>query len=209
MYRNHSFKLLQVVLVSSVECRALSVKRRVSSFERRCSNVGRRASGFGCRVLGVKRRALSVEHRASERWHINVEHREFQHRASSVLMSSMGRSSRASGSGQHPTVECQEDGRGDGKVTSLQGYSVGSIECRALIIRSSIPTSRVERSSRASASSLLPTDGCREDGARLWNSDEFAGLQFRQHRASSVRVERLASRVDCREDGRGDEVMKQ
>jgi len=44
--------------------------------------------------------------------------------------------------------------------------------------------------------------------ARLWDSDEFVGLQFRQHRTFSVRrVERLALRVSCREDGGGDETV--
>jgi hypothetical protein len=146
-----------------------SVERQTSDVER--STIGVPTRGVERRGLGVECWASNVERRPPDRkrWRFNVKHREFQHRASSVPASSMGRSSRASAPSQRPTVDCREDRRGPGKVTSSQGYSDGSIECRAssvLVKRraSSIPTSSVGHSSRASASGQRPTVDCREDG---------------------------------------------
>jgi hypothetical protein len=104
-----------------------SVEHQTSSVER--SNIERGA--FEPRI-GVE---PAFDRREDGRGYGKVtglqcrQHRVFESNVggSSIPMSSMGRSSRASASSQHLTVDFPEGVRGDGKVTGLQ--------CRALSVR--------------------------------------------------------------------------
>jgi hypothetical protein len=123
-----------VSAASTVEHRAFesSVGRRASGIPTSSVERSSRASGSGqCPTVDCREDGRGVTVSAAS----TVEYRAFEssveRRASSISTSRVGRSSRASGSGQHSTVDCREYGRGDGEVTSLQGYSVGSIDCRA------------------------------------------------------------------------------
>jgi hypothetical protein len=154
-------------------------------------------SGVQCRAS--QRRAF--QRRA---WGVRVKHRD---RASVRLstvertgeglqcrqhrLSSIERSSRASGVG-HSNVErgAFESSIGIGLASDCRlsrgrarGYSVGSIDCRASSVRverraSGIPTSSVERSSRASASSQRPTARRREDGRGYRTVTSSQGCSF-------------------------------
>jgi hypothetical protein len=107
----------------------------------------------------------SIDYRASS---VRVEGR-----GSSIPTSSVGRSSRAtgSGSGQCPTVDYRADGRGD---------EFAGLRCRQHRV-SSVEHSNVEPGAFESSIGVEPASDCRlsRGRARLWNSDEFTGLQFR------------------------------
>jgi hypothetical protein len=138
---------ITVSAASTVEHRAFgsSVERR--AFQRRALGVRVEHRDRASVRLSTVKRALTVERgafessieRSGRTWGFRVEHRP----RASVLVS---------------TVETREDGRGNGSMMpSSRGYGVGGTDCRASSVRverrtSSIPTSSVGRSSRASGS---------------------------------------------------------